>query len=124
MHQKVLISIIGVTVILLFAGIFAVSYSQKPSYSNLDSFAKCLTEKGLTMYGSVTCSHCLKQKQLFGSSFQYINYVECPNDMALCTEKGITGYPTYLIGDQKFEGELTLEKFSQISSCPLPPKSN
>ncbi len=123
MHQKNLIIIILITLVILVGGVVAVTLSQKPSYANLDDFAKCLTEKGLVMYGSATCPHCLKQKALFGSSFKYINYVECPNNISVCTEKGVTGYPTYLIGDQKFEGELTLEKFSQISSCPLPPKN-
>ncbi len=47
---------------------------QKASY---DAFAKCITEKGLDFYGAGWCSHCQRQKQLFGEAMKYINYIEC-----------------------------------------------
>jgi hypothetical protein len=65
--------------------------------SDKDAFAKCLTEKGWTMYGAEWCGHCKDQKALFGDSFQYIKYVECPNNTQLCLDKGINGYPTWRV---------------------------
>ena len=38
----------------------------------------------------------------------------------ICTRAGIQGYPTWIIKDQRFEGELTLAQLSQASGCALP----
>ena len=94
----------------------------KPSGgSNLDAFAKCLAEKELTMYGADWCPHCQNEKNNFGESFQYVPYVECPDEPKLCIEKGIEGYPTWLLPDgTKLVGEQGLQKLSEISNCTLP----
>jgi len=71
--------------------------STCPLTADKDAFAKCLTEKGWAMYGAAWCSHCQAQKALFGTSFQYIKYVECPDNVQLCTDKGVNGYPTWIV---------------------------
>lgn len=68
-----------------------------PLTSDKNAFAKCLTDKGWVMYGAAWCSHCKTQKELFGSSFQYIKYVECPDNTQLCLDKGVNGFPTWII---------------------------
>ena len=68
-----------------------------PTNKNYDEFAKCLTQKGAVMYGAEWCPHCKDQKAAFGDSFKYINYVECPDNTQLCIDKGIQGYPTWII---------------------------
>lgn len=100
---------------------YAVS-SKKPSEPNkYDAFAQCLAKRELTMYGAVWCTHCQNQKKEFSTSFQYVPYVECPDNIKLCTDKGVTGYPTWITKDgQKFEGEQPLEKLAQVSGCQLP----
>lgn len=84
-----------------------------------DDFAKCLTEKGVVMYGAEWCSHCKNQKKMFGSSFQYIDYVECPDNPSLCNSEGITGYPTWKIGGSLYSGERSLESLALRSGCTL-----
>lgn len=71
--------------------------SSCPLTADEDAFAKCLTSKGLTMYGAVWCSHCQAQKALFGESFKYVSYVECPDNTNLCLAKGVQGYPTWIV---------------------------
>ena len=71
--------------------------SSCPLTSDKDTFAKCLTSKGLIMYGAEWCPHCKEEKALFGDSFKYVNYVECPQNTDLCLAKGIRGYPTWII---------------------------
>ena len=68
-----------------------------PLTADKDAFAKCLTEKGLVMYGAEWCVHCKEQKALFGNSFQYVKYVECPDNTQLCVAEGINGYPTWKV---------------------------
>ncbi len=93
--------------------------------ANLDSFAQCLTEKGVKFYGSYICSACLATKKAFGSSFEYIEEIEChprgPNPQTdLCLKRDIKKTPTWilekdgeeikrLVGLQEFE---VLEEFS------------
>lgn len=91
------------------------------------SFGKCLKDKGAVMYGAYWCPHCTKQKKLFGENgFAQVNYTECdargPNgNPALCKEKGIKSYPTWIFADgtQK-SGEIPLEELAQKTSCELP----
>ena len=71
--------------------------SSCPLTADKDTFAKCLTEKGLTFYGAEWCSHCKEEKALFGDSFKYIKYVECPENTQLCLDKNIQGYPTWIL---------------------------
>ena len=86
-----------------------------------DAFAQCLASKNLTMYGAVWCSHCKTQKSLFGDSFKYVPYVECTEKADECLAKGVEGYPTWIDANgQKYTGQQSLGKLSQITSCPLP----
>lgn len=91
---------------------------------NLDSFAQCLSVSGVKMYGAYWCGHCQNNKKIFGSSVQYISYIECdPNgqnsEAGLCAEKGIDGYPTWEINGKFYPGEQSLSKLAQLSGCSL-----
>lgn len=89
-------------------------------------FAQCLTDSGMVMYGSFRCPHCIKMKELFGSSFKNIKYVECDPlsriyDKVACEENKIEGYPTWIFGDgSRDRGEKTFEYFAEKTSCVLP----
>src|SRR3989344_2783361 len=88
-------------------------------------FATCLTDKGVTMYGAFWCSHCQNQKKMFGSAFSEVNYVECSlpsgkGQTQVCIDKGISGYPTWELGNgTRLEGEVSLAMLSKSSGCPL-----
>jgi parvulin-like peptidyl-prolyl isomerase len=92
--------------------------------TNLDDFAKCLTEKGTVFYGASWCTHCNNQKKMFGESLQYINYTECADEMQgqtkACDDAGISGYPTWIINGQSYPGEQTLDRLAKLSGCELP----
>ncbi len=97
-----------------------------PVAGALDGFAQCLAEKQITMYGAEWCPHCQNEKRAFGESFQYVPYVECPDNPRLCLEKGIQGYPTWIFpdGTKRLEGEQGLERLSQESGCILGKRSS
>lgn len=91
-----------------------------PPPTTLDDFAKCLTQKGMKMYGSESCSYCRQQKEIFGDSFAFINYFSCPTNPQVCTDKGIQGYPTWEDGSERlYRGTQSLSNLSQISGCLL-----
>ena len=91
----------------------------------MDSFAKCLTEKGMKLYGSKNCGWCEKQKELFGVSFQYVAYIECIDPETEqwseeCGAAGIKSVPTWQMPDgEKISGFKTLEVLAESSGCPL-----
>ena len=93
---------------------------QKESSDSDQSLAKHLTNIGATMYGAYWCPYCSNQKNLFGTDFMHINYVECdpkgtnPNP-ALCKAKNITGYPTWEINGKMHKGVHSIEELAALS---------
>lgn len=92
---------------------------------NLDGFAQCLTEKGTIMYGAFWCEHCENQKEGFGDSFEYINYVECStpdgmDQLQVCKDRKILGYPTWEFSDgTKISGEMPHRMLADKTGCNL-----
>lgn len=68
----------------------------------VDTFAQCLTDAGMTFYGAYWCPHCNDQKEMFGESLQYVNYVECDAggenaDPDACVKAGVEYYPSWIL---------------------------
>lgn len=126
MSSKMVI-ILGVVSLLLlgFVGVNITGFFAKSS-KNLDSFAECLTNNNVTMFGAYWCPHCREQKKLFGDSWRLVNYVECSlpggaSQTKECREAGITSYPTWQFGDEnnRVTGFLSLEELSKLTGCSL-----
>ena len=105
--------------------IFAIANGNKNKIPGFyDTFAQCLTDKGAVMYGAQWCAHCKEQKAVLGDSFRLIKYVECPDDTQLCIDRGIQGYPTWLIGTstkiEGFDKNKTMQELSDATGCVLP----
>ncbi len=112
----VLVVVVGV------AGYFAFKPNAgNSSVHSLDSFAKCLAGKGFTMYGLYSCPHCQAEKQLFGDSFKYVDYIECSENAQKCTADGVDAVPTWIEpSGARLVGTQTLETLSTASGCALP----
>jgi glutaredoxin len=113
-----------IIIILIVVGIVGFSVSgyfvkNDNGLSDLDKFAKCLSEKGATVYVSQYCGHCKNQKEMFGDSLKYVNSVECTENQQLCQEKGITGVPTWIINGLPYAGVQSFERLSELTGCPL-----
>jgi hypothetical protein len=121
--------------LVLFLGIIAVVvlilvffFSGKPKYQqeDVETLAKCLTEKGTVMYGAYWCPHCARTKARFGEAFRYVTYVECDpkGDNArpeLCIEKKIDKYDTWEFADGTFfVSEPSFELLAERSGCVAP----
>ena len=106
-----------------FAGVWRLSkwrHRQK-----MDRFAQCLTDKGTLMYGLFWCPHCEDQKEMFGSSFQNVRYVECGTpdhqEQPQCSQEGLKDFPTWKFPDgDRHAGGLSLQELSVKSGCSLP----
>lgn len=130
-----LISIIG-WVALVWCGTQTPTWTSTPTKTTsskwytkdqLDSFATCLTEKWMKMYGTNWCSHCQRTKANFKDSFDKVTFINCdPKNTQLakdmnvqCATAGIEWYPTRIYNGQKYAGYMNLEQIAEISSCSL-----
>jgi len=119
-----------VVIVIIIAGVFLLPKAAPSKYTGLDSFAQCLTDKGVVMYGAYWCVHCKNQKALFGDSFKKVTYVECTEKAEECTAVGVNSYPTWIFPDfvdqtgsttpgRIFRGEVPLETLADESGCEL-----
>ena len=130
MSKENIITILIAIVLCLGVIVFAViNNTNKKRVSGIyDNFAQCLTDKGAVMYGAAWCAHCKEQKAVLGESFKFIDYVECPDNTQFCIDKGIQGYPTWLIGTstklEGFDKNKTMQELSDATGCLLPDLKN
>ncbi|MCL4399984.1 hypothetical protein M1506_01775 [Patescibacteria group bacterium] len=111
---------IGLLILVVMAGLTAYLVFKPRPGNSLDYFARCLSEKGLVMYGLYSCPHCQAEKELFGSSFKYVNYVECSENPSKCTAEGINAVPTWIEpGGERLVGTQSLDNLSSVSGCKL-----
>lgn len=92
-------------------------YAHKAGDVNL---VQCLAASGAKMYGANWCHNCQSQKEMFGSDFEYINYVECTEEAnkQLCIDEGIEYYPTWKFPTGKvLIGRQSLEALSSAVNC-------
>jgi len=106
-------------VLILSLTIIITACSSDITPGKFDSFAKCLTEKNVTMYGTTWCSHCNAQKKLFGNSFQYIDFVDCDKTPGTCKIAGVEGYPTWHVNGTNYPGEQTFYNLAKNSGCKI-----
>ncbi len=111
--------------VLVVVGLIAFATTQEAAPSPYDSFAQCLTDDGVKMYGAWWCPHCQSQKKLFGSAFDRVSYVECSTASKsmnqTCTDAGIEGYPTWVFSDaSRLSGQQSLTALAEKTGCELP----
>jgi len=122
--KKLVTGLVIVVVIIAAFSLFLLKHTSKPG--KYDTFAQCLKTQGVIFYGAFWCPHCQNQKALFGSSVKYLPYTECSTpdgqgQLVLCTQKGVTGYPTWVFKDgSRLTGETPLSALASKSGCVLP----
>jgi len=93
--------------------------SNNNQTGDYDILAQCLTEKGAVMYGTEWCPHCKAQKEAFGESFKYVNYVDCDRDRDACVGAVVQGYPTWNINGKNYPGQQPLERLASLAGCEI-----
>ena len=94
-------------------------YARANKPGAYDDFAKCLTEKGVVIYGNDFCQYTNKQVNMFGNSKKYLNYVKCAENEALCDSKGVDITPTWEINGKMYEQVQGLDKLVLLSGCEI-----
>ncbi len=134
MNDKTIVGGIVVVILAVGIGLFYMSGGSGVSTTKTAGgapegaleLAQCLVDKGVTFYGSFTCSHCIKQKKLFGSAAEKLPYVECTpatgnGQFQVCIDKKIESYPTWEFADgSRVTGEQSFGALRAKSGCALP----
>jgi hypothetical protein len=124
LRKNLIIVAIVVVVFVIIGSLVYLNEKRKSNNPALIDFAKCLSDKGVKMYGAYWCPHCNNQKKMFGDAWKDF-YIECAlpsgnGQTQACQDAGINGYPTWVFQDgKKVEGELSFEELSQYSGCEL-----
>lgn len=115
MKKKTLIITCTIAILAIVLLIGYKSMNGNAVAGNNDNLAKYLTEQGVKMYGTEWRSYCANQKKLFGTSFKYIDYIDCDKKSQECMLAGVTGYPTWKIDGQSYPGVQPLERLAQLT---------
>ena len=90
-----------------------------PSSSEQMALGSHLRQKGFLFYGAWWCPACFRQKSLFGEQAgNRLPYVECDRTDAgreRCQAAMIQAYPTWVRGQERREGMLSLEELARWS---------
>src|SRR3989344_3901255 len=117
--QLILVCLVGLVIV--GGAVYLVNKENGPG--KLDSLATCIKDSGTIFYGAFWCSHCQAQKDFFGTSERLLPYVECStpdgnSQVALCAEKGVKSYPTWVYPDGSIEtGEQQPAHLAKKTGC-------
>ena len=93
-----------------------------PSSPEQKALSDHLRAKGAIFYGAWWCPACFRQKDLFGQEAgNQLPYVECEKtdaDRQRCNRVGIKAYPTWVLGDRRVEGMLSLDALGRLLGDP------
>jgi len=112
----------------LIAAAFGLAYYLgERTQHKYDGFARCLSARGVKMYGAWWCPHCEEQKEAFAKSFKYVPYVECGVkgdthvQAQVCKDENVHHYPTWQFPPtgERVERVFSLEELSDRTGCPL-----
>jgi len=118
--NKVILTFIILIFLITFLYFFSDWFSKTTGYSIEEdpdiTLAKCLTEKGIILYGAKACSECQKQIQLFGNkAFENINYIICNGEGGACQE--ILSVPAWDIDGTIYYGIKSTSQLRSLSGC-------
>ena len=100
--------------IILGVIVISVIILNKPKPGPNDELAKCLGEKS-ELYVQLGCHACETQENLFGTSYQYLNTIDCFYEREKCG--AITNTPTWIIDDEKHIGVQSIETLKELTGC-------
>ncbi|MFW6014778.1 MAG: hypothetical protein ACOCQG_06375 [Candidatus Nanoarchaeia archaeon] len=90
--------------------------------TTMKEFNECLSENGMVVYGMEWCPACNGLVEtLGGSDSAEPVYVECTENEQKCqSEMQGSGVPEVQLDGEMYEGQRSLEGFSQATGCELP----
>lgn len=119
--SMVILMIVSLLIVGCGTGQSSIDINDLEAVNSLENgpLAKCLTEKGVKMYGTEWCPHCQNQKKAFGDAFQLINYIDCDERREECINAGVKGFPTWEVNGSLYSGEQPLPRLAALAECEM-----
>ena len=119
--EKKYVILISILAILLIVSVVYYSISRPATdltATEKESLAKCLTQKGIYLYGTINCPNCEVQKEKFGEAVKDIIYISCYTNKTKC-EKYSTQkvYPYWGMNSTIIVGPIPLLKLKEKTNC-------
>jgi uncharacterized membrane protein/glutaredoxin len=119
---------VGAAIVVALHLYFAGYWGDAPGPEDpwVKGLAEHLAKSDAKFYGASWCPHCQEQKKLFGSSVKRLPYVECSPggpqapQAAVCKDKDIQSYPTWIINGQRSTGVQSLDTLAQLTKYTAP----
>ncbi|MGY4884153.1 MAG: DsbA family protein [Nanobdellota archaeon] len=109
-------SILATLIIIVVIAVIAfLVLSKKPPVTDAET-AQCIGSKSV-LYTQLGCHFCEVQEEMFGENYQYLNVVDCWYNHQACIDYNITGTPTWIVKNKKYEGVQTIDKLKEITGC-------
>lgn len=105
-------------ILLIIAFISWIKFKPENNEGVSKELAECISQNS-TVYSQIGCTHCEKQKELFGENWKYINEVKCNDDWRVCQDANITGTPTWIINGKLHSGLKSIENLKTITGCEI-----
>jgi len=105
-----------IVIILGFSAYILLKDNDSPQMTQ--ELATCIGQKS-ELYIQTGCPACQRQEELFGEYLNKINIVDCflTENRNLCISKGIEATPTWIIGEEKYEGVRSIETIKDLTNC-------
>lgn len=86
--------------------------------SEKELLAKCLTQKGIYLYGTINCPNCEVQKEKFGEAVKDIKYINCFIEEEICKIYSAQKiYPYWGMNGTAIVGPIPLDKLKERTNC-------
>lgn len=96
--------------------ILAIFLMNKKNSEAPEEIAQCIGKKS-TLYIQLGCPHCIKQENVFGESYKYLNVIDCYYNPNACIKANITGTPAWVINGEEYLGFQSIEKLRELTGC-------
>jgi hypothetical protein len=121
-YKRIIISlVVGAILITMFYAITtAITKYTGFSVAETDNtFENCLEEKEIILYiNTNNAVETLKSQELF-NYLQYFEIHNCNINNIPCIENKINSFPTWVINNQEYTGDMKLSKLEEISGCKI-----
>ncbi len=113
--------ILSIIAIALISSLIFYSISKPKTELTLkdkEDLAKCLTQKGILLYGTINCPNCEVQKEEFDEAAQYLSYVNCYIEEEKCAKYSKQKvYPFWGMDETAIVGPIPLDKLKEKTNC-------
>ena len=122
--QRILITILIVAILII--GFFLVTEAitkftgfAVTAKSDVDDFKSCLREKEIILYVNTDNLVRTLKEIVLEDYLEDIEIVNCLRNNQNCLEKGVSSFPSWIIVGILVEGDIKIERLSELSGCNL-----